>query len=293
MAPTCDAMLRLRLTFPMRNLTEEMRLVADPLITLTTDFGEGSPYVAEMKGVILSLQPAARIIDITHSIPPQDIRQGARVLEQATPCFPPGAIHVAVVDPGVGTSRSIVYAAIAGGHYVAPDNGLLGCLARRHPPTQIVTITNRRYWRPVLSSTFHGRDIMAPVAAHLSLGVPPHTLGDACEQLTPLALPEVVFENGRLVGEIDTVDTFGNLITNIDRDDLRRLGPLETLRVECCGHCLCGLRRTYGEGAPGELVALVGSHDRLEIAVVGGNAQRALAATVGEPVTVLADAPRQ
>ncbi len=264
--------------------------MAGPFITLTTDFGEGSPYVAEMKGVILSLQPEARIIDLTHAVPPQDIRQGALALEQTTLHFPPDSIHVAVVDPGVGTARKIVYAAIDGRHYVAPDNGLLGLVARRHAPSQIVTLTDRRYWRPVVSHTFHGRDIMAPVAAHLSLGVSPGLLGEPCAQLVPLAWPEALTDGKQVTGEVCTIDTFGNLITNIERERLRSLGPPETLRVACRGQTICGLCRTYGEAAAEQVVALMGSHDRLEIAMVGGNAQKILGIGVGEPVTVSATA---
>jgi hypothetical protein len=141
------------------------------IITLTTDFTTGSPYVAAMKGVILSIHPGALIVDITHDIPHQDIRQGAIVLAEATRFFPAETIHVAVVDPGVGTERRIVLARSGDQYFIAPDNGLLSGLARRNPPSTMFTVANPEHWLPEVSATFHGRDIMAPVAARLSLGL--------------------------------------------------------------------------------------------------------------------------
>jgi S-adenosylmethionine hydrolase len=259
-----------------------------PLITLTTDFGEGSLYVAEMKGVILSLQPEARIIDITHSIPPQDIRQGALALEQATPQFPPGSIHVAVVDPGVGTDRKIAYACIDGRHYISPDNGLCGLLVRRHPPSSLIALTNRRYWREPVSNTFHGRDIMAPAAAHLCLGAPPADLGEPLAELTRLDWPDVRIEPARVTGEICAIDSFGNLISNIEDHLASSLGPADRLEIRCCGRVIRGLSRTYGDASLGQCIALYGSNHRLEIAIVGGGARQALSASVGDVVEVAA-----
>jgi S-adenosylmethionine hydrolase len=256
------------------------------MITLTTDFGEGSVYVAEMKGVILSVHPQAQIIDITHSVPPQNIRRGALALEQATPRFPADSIHVAVVDPGVGTARKIVYAAIDQRHYIAPDNGLLGLVARRCAPSQIVELTNRSFWRETVSHTFHGRDIMAPVAAHLARGVSPSSLGAPLSQLTPLDWPEAVVEDDHIIGEIIAIDAFGNLITNIGRDLLPRLAAQQTIDVSCRGRTVQGLVDTYGDRPAGEVTALLGSSDRLEIAVVGGSAEQTLAAAVGEKIIV-------
>jgi S-adenosylmethionine hydrolase len=257
-----------------------------PLITLTTDFGEGSLYVAEMKGVILTLQPEARIMDITHSVPPQDIRSGALALEQATPRFPPESIHVAVVDPGVGTDRKIVYACIDQRHYIAPDNGLLGLVARRQAPSALIAVTNRVYWRGDVSNTFHGRDVMAPMAAHLSLGVAPGALGEPLAALAGLDWPEVRVESNRLLGEIVAIDAFGNLLTNINDEQAANLGPADQLEIHCRGQTIRGLSRTYGEVSPGSLVALIGSSHRLEVALVGGSAKLALTAAVGESVTV-------
>ncbi len=144
-----------------------------PIITLLSDFGRDSPYVAAMKGVILSINRQATIVDLTHSIGPQNVRQAALVLDELARWFPPDSIHVAVVDPGVGSERRIVYAHIGEGHFLAPDNGLLSRLARRVPPSTIRTVTEAEFWLPAVSATFHGRDIFAPVAARLSLGLAP------------------------------------------------------------------------------------------------------------------------
>jgi S-adenosylmethionine hydrolase len=256
-----------------------------PLITLTTDFGTSSPYVAQMKGVIVSLCRDVDLVDITHAIDPQRIQEGAIVLADTTPRFPPGTIHVAVVDPGVGTSRQLVYAEIGGHRYLAPDNGLLSILMRRAPPQRIIALENRAYWLPQTSLTFHGRDILAPVAAHLALGVDPTLLGpkvDACVMLD-VARPSQTGSGVR--GEVLYVDSFGNLITNIGRDELIGLGDTARLVVRCAGREIHGLVSTYGNAKQGQLVALLDSQCRLEIAVTQGNAARELA--VGEGTEVL------
>jgi S-adenosylmethionine hydrolase len=185
------------------------------IITLTTDFGTGSPYAAAMKGVVLSIHPAATLVDITHAIRPQDIRHGALVLEDVAERFPPQTIHVAVVDPGVGTDRAIVWARIGQQQYLAPDNGLLSRLARRTPPAKIIRLENQEYWLRPVSATFHGRDIMAPAAARLSLGLEPERLGPAQKRLVELAWPEVRIAPDRIDGNVLLADSFGNLITDI------------------------------------------------------------------------------
>ena len=147
-----------------------------PLVTLTTDFGQGSPYVAQMKGVLLRLCPDAEIVDITHGISPQKVRQAAIVLADVTPWFPASTLHVAVIDPGVGTTRRLVYAEIGTQRYLAPDNGSLSRLSQGAAVQRVIALENRRYYLPEVSSTFHGRDILAPVAAHLLLGADPADL---------------------------------------------------------------------------------------------------------------------
>jgi len=257
-----------------------------PIITLTTDFGDGSPYVAQMKGIIFTINPDATIVDITHGIAPQDIRQGAIVLSDVVESFPAGAIHVAVVDPGVGTQRSIVYLRMGEWHFVAPNNGLLSLVAKRFPPTTKIEITNRQYWREEISSTFHGRDIMAPVAAHLSLGLDPLKLGDEVEKLQRLTIPEIQFDSNTITGTVVSFDHFGNLITDIPADlleDARKKGSLE---IRCGSYVISNLVRTYGDAAPLTVAGLVGSSRMLELSVVGGNAAQRLGIDVGEPVSV-------
>lgn len=257
-----------------------------PLITLTTDFGTGSPYVAQMKGVILSICRDVDLIDITHSIAPQSIREGAVVLADTTPRFPPGTIHAAVVDPGVGTSRRLVYAEIGGQRYLAPDNGLLTLLTRQSLPERVIALEKRAYWLPQTSHTFHGRDILAPVAAHLVRGVDVTDLGPRVATLVTLDWAQPVNSGADIRGEVLYVDSFGNLITNISRDELAALGDLARIAVECGGRAIFGLVATYGAALTGETIALFDSQGRLEIAVTGGNAARQLGVCAGSEVHV-------
>ena len=256
------------------------------IITLTTDFGTGSPYVATMKGVILSINPAATLVDITHAIPAQDVRHGALVLEDTTPWFPDDTIHVVVVDPGVGTQRPILYARIGKQHYIAPDNGLLGRLLGRTPSIEIRRLTNSEFWLEPVSWTFHGRDIMAPVAAQLSLGVAPSRLGPLAGQLTCLDWPEARIVDQKIRGQVIEIDSFGNLITNITTGMLTGRPTDGRLCLVCGLYETWGLYRTYAEQAQGMLVALVGSKDRIEVAIVGDNAAARLGVTVGMPVVI-------
>ncbi len=256
------------------------------LITLTTDFGPGSHYVATMKGVILSVNPWATLVDVTHAIRPQDIRQGAVVLEDVADYFPPDTVHVAVVDPGVGTDRSIVYARIGRQHYLAPDNGLLSRVARRAPTTKIIRLEKSKYWLPQVSATFHGRDIMAPVAARLSLGKTPDKLGPPLKRLVDLSWPDVRISQLRIVGCVIMVDSFGNLITDITAKMLRGRPTGDQAHVACGNRETWGIHRTYAEMSPGNLIALIGSSGRLELAVVEGNAAARFNIAPGAPVTV-------
>jgi S-adenosylmethionine hydrolase len=257
-----------------------------PLITLTTDFGEGSPYVAAMKGVILSINPQARIIDLTHAIPPQDVRRGAMVLDEVTPLYPSGTLHIAVVDPGVGTPRQIVYAEIAGQRFIGPDNGLFSRLAARHEPTKIRAITEERLFRRPVAPTFHGRDIMAPAAAHLSLGLDPDELGPPRHVLETIAWPGAQKVANRIAGQVTAVDSFGNLITNITREMLSDVPTDETVGVFCDEHETRGIFKAYAEQPAMTLIALVGSNDCLELAIVDDSAAIMLGVGVGAPVEV-------
>lgn len=256
------------------------------LITLTTDFGTGSPYVAAMKGVMLSIAPEANIVDLTHAIPAQDIRHGALVLEQATPWFPPGTVHVAVIDPGVGSGRRIVYAEIGGQRYIAPDNGLLSRLALRQAPARIVALDERGFWLPQVSATFHGRDVMAPVAARLSRGLAPEQLGPRIDELVSLTWPEVVILPRTIRGSVQSIDSFGNLITDITESMLADAPRDESVRITCDEHETLGIYRTYSEQPPATLVALIGSGGQLELAIVDENAAAMLGIRSGTPVVV-------
>jgi len=258
-----------------------------PIITLTTDFGTGSPYVAAMKGVILSINPDAHLVDITHAVPPQDVRQGALVLEDVCPRFPRGTIHVAVVDPGVGSDRRIAATRLGEQIFVAPDNGLLSRLALRTPPSTIRNLTKPEYWLPQVSNTFHGRDIMAPVAARLSLGLALELLGDPLTELVSLPWVEVRVSAGKIEGVVESIDSFGNLITNIAAANLEKVPHGEDqVRILCDEHETYGIFRTYADQPAMTLIALVGSSGKLELAIVGESAAMMLGVRVGTPVTV-------
>jgi len=256
-----------------------------PVITLTTDFGAESPYVAQMKASILSINQNAVIVDITHSVPPQNIEHAAIVLLDTVPRFPSGTVHVAVVDPEVGTARPILLARFGHQLVIAPDNGLLGGLAMADEPTLLFTLTNRKLWNQCVSRTFHGRDIMAPVAAHLSRGTSPADVGPAASSYHKPNWPQPVIQADSVAGTVVMIDSFGNLITDIRAAWLSRFDQ-DRCVVRYADREVVGIRSTYGEQPPGSLIALPGSSDRLELAVVCGNAARTLGARTGEPVVV-------
>ena len=256
------------------------------IITLTSDFGVSSPYVAAMKGVMLSINPQLQLVDLTHTIPPQQIAIAAMALADTAPLFPAGTIHVAVVDPGVGTARPIIYAEIGSQQFISPDNGLLDRLADRLPPTKIIQITEEQFFRHPVAPTFHGRDIMAPVAAHLSLGLDPTLLGPPLTELRKLAWPGVTRMANRIEGRVVAVDSFGNLITNITREMLVGAPTDESVTLRCDEHETHGIFTTYADQPPMTLVALIGSNDQLEIAIVEDSAKIMLGVGVGAPVEV-------
>jgi len=257
------------------------------LITLLTDFGLQDGYPAIMKGVIWGIAPEVQIADLTHSIPAQDILAGALALGRAAPYFPPGTIHVAVVDPGVGTQRRAMAARIGECFFVGPDNGLCTVLLDQAAGAiQAVQLDRPRFWLPEVSHSFHGRDIFAPVAAHLATGVALDELGSPLAQgvvrliipqPTPLAAP------GRRGwrGQVIHVDAFGNLATNFTRQHVPSTGN-PCLRI--AGQEICGLASTFGEGRPGDLIAMLDSAGQLSLCEVNGSAARRLTVAVGEPV---------
>jgi S-adenosylmethionine hydrolase len=267
-----------------------------PIITLTSDFGLADPYVASMKGVILSLNPRATVVDVTHSVIPQRIEQAAFLLETALPYFPPQTIHVAVVDPGVGTERPAIALQTPNGTFIGPGNGVLSPALPPHArsraanqPTPVhlpsdiqgAALTNPRYHLHPVSDTFHGRDIFAPAAAHLSLGVTLSDLGEAVDEM--LALPPFRARkqaDGSLAGRVIHVDGFGNLITNVRGEDMT---PRPVI-VEIRGHQIAGIRRTYASSQG--LAALIGSAGFLEIAFAEASAADELGAQIGDPLVV-------
>jgi len=256
------------------------------IITLTTDFGVGSRYVAAMKGVILSINPHAQIVDVSHGVPARDIRAGAIVLAETVPWFPPGTIHVAVVDPGVGSKRRIIYAEIGKQRFVGPDNGVFSRLALLERPTKIIGVSEPQYWMPEVSRTFHGRDIMSPVAARLSLGLAPEKLGPSLAQLVELPWAEVQQVPNRIDGEVIEVDSFGNLITNITRAMLDGVPGGDSVIITCDEHETQGIFATFSDQPPMTFMAHVGSTGRLELAIVDENASAMLGVKVGAPVCV-------
>ena len=253
-----------------------------PLVTLTTDFGAGSGYPAQMKAVLLSALPDARIVDVSHEVPRFDVLAGALLLEATVPWFPAGAVHVAVVDPGVGTSRRALCAVDGDGRtFVGPDNGLftpfLGPAARAFEIAPGGAVPAPR------TATFHGRDLFAPAAAHLARGGDPGALGPAVPDPVRLAWPAAQVGRGELRGEALAADAFGNLVTSIRAADL--VG-VEVARATAGGRPARWVR-TFGEGEPGELLAMVGSGGRVEVAVREGSAAVALGGTRGIPVRLV------
>jgi len=260
-----------------------------PVVTLLSDFGLKDPYVAEMKAVISTISPEARMIDISHSIEKFNIRMGAFLLASASPYFPKGTVHVGVVDPGVGTKRRALLIATKHAFYVGPDNGLLILAAQNDKIRHVYAITNTRLMLPHVSLTFHGRDVFAPAAAHLGNGAAPTDFGTEIKDYVIPTFAAPVLKGRELTGEVLHVDDFGNIITNVTN---KNLGKIEvkrrrfltvklknkTLKIRFC--------EAYGEVAIRDILALVGSHDFLEIAVNQGNASKKLETKAGDIFTV-------
>ncbi len=283
-------------------------MMAFPPIVLTTDFGLADPYVGVMKGVILRINPNAALIDLTHLVQPQNVRQGAFLLGNSHRFFPQGSIHVAVVDPGVGTDRRALLLETPTARFVAPDNGLLSCVVGEYldgapelpgrvtapPHVSVYHLTNPDYWLQPLSRTFHGRDVFAPVAAHISRGVPPDELGVRANDIAWLPIPRPLADGNMLSGEVVYADHFGNLVTNITGEEL---GDSPNVDVQVAGRTIHGLSRTFHDGpghssGPADLIALVGSLGYLEIAVPDGNAAAVLGVGAGEQVSAFRAATR-
>jgi S-adenosylmethionine hydrolase len=255
------------------------------IVTLLSDFGLEDAYVGVVKGVILGINPAARLVDLTHAIPPQDVRRASLALEGAYRAFPPGTVHLAVVDPGVGSSRRPLLVRAGGHHFVGPDNGLLGFLFDV-PGAAAVAATAARYHGPALSRTFHARDVFGPVAAHCSRGVPLARFGPRVVDPTRLPRPRPQCDGRRVRGEVLLADRFGNLLTNVEAAVLA--GPAARWVVEIGRARIAGLAGTYADVTVGSLGAVIDSSGRLEIFVRDGSARERLGVAAGAPVTLWA-----
>lgn len=252
------------------------------LVTLTTDFGAGSCYVAALKGVLCSIHPEVRLLDLTHRIPPQNLHYTAYFLLASVPFFPPDTLHVVVVDPGVGSERGILYVEIDSQRLLVPDNGCWTALASA-PPKRVLQVTDHSYWLPEVTYTFHGRDIFAPVAGHLSRGLAPEKLGPVTEHWVSLDLPQPSITPLTVSGEVVFIDDFGNLLTNIPGMEYLHWRQ-QPVRVTVAGQEIAQHVRTYAEARAGTAVVLVSSMNTVEIAVCQGNAARQLGAAIGTPV---------
>ena len=296
------------------------------VITLLTDFGNQDAYVGIMKGVIAGINPFANIVDICHSISPQDIFSGAYLLYTSYKYFPRKTIHVAVVDPGVGSRRNIICVETKNYFFLAPDNGLLSFIIQNEKPKSIFRITNSKYFLPSPSNTFHGRDVFAPVAAHLSLGVKPQQFGIRINQLEQLDVPKPHYKKtGQLEGQILYIDRFGNFITNITKahieqhisnqmqnsgrgsgirsqkseargqkpevgsrkpDAFGKISQRDTMETTIGKKKIVGLSKTYTDAKPGEPLVLFGSAGFLEVSINQGNAQKYFRVDRGNKIRV-------
>jgi len=256
-----------------------------PIITLTTDFGLKDPYVAEMKAVILSISPNATIIDITHQIEKFNIRTGAYALAAASPYFPKDTIHVVVIDPGVGAKRKAILIQTKQSYFIGPDNGVLILAAESQSIEHAYKIANPKLMLPKISNTFHGRDIFAPAAAHLASGTPPSEFGPEIHKIVTPKFAKITRRKDVSIGEIIHIDGFGNIITNFKEKELELMGikgmvnvKLKNTRLKLC--------KAYAEVEARKPLAIIGSHNFLEISINQGNAADTFKTKVGDKVTL-------
>ncbi len=259
------------------------------IITLTTDFGTNDAYVGTMKGVILGINPNVRLVDLTHAVPPQDIHEAAFTIRAAYPYFPKDTIHTVVVDPGVGSDRQAIVCKIDGAFFVCPDNGVLSYLLQDIDGSpehrmKAVAVQNPAYHLPEVSNTFHGRDVFAPVAAHLSRGVPLANIGPPVKNLVRFPIPMPEMSGDTITGQIVKIDRFGNAITNISESAIA--GGVSGYEINVQGVRLTRLNRAYAGSAIGEPLAIIGSFGLLEIAINGDSAESRLGLKRGDVVEV-------
>lgn len=263
-----------------------MDLTPSRIITLMTDFGTSDHYVGVMKGVMLNINPQVQIVDITHTISPQDIHGAAFLIDSAYRYFPTGTIHVIVVDPGVGSERRAIVCQTETAYFVCPDNGILTHILHNEGHIRTVVLENSAYFLPQVSNTFHGRDIFAPVAAHLSHGVPIDKLGSPVAPSVQLPIPKPQVTDNTIVGQVIWIDSFGNLVTNISHEILGSLEGGDRVVIRAGSAEIARLNRSYAESAVGEVLAIGGSFNRLEISINQGNAAQVLGLKRGDRVTI-------
>lgn len=257
-----------------------------PIITLLTDFGTSDHYVAAMKGVILGICPEAELIDITHDITPYAIAEGAYTLAQAWRCFPKGTTHLAVVDPGVGSERRAILAEADGHRFVAPDNGLLSFILRAVPNAAVRQISQPRFFRNAVSRTFHGRDIFAPVSAHVARGIDPKRIGCVIKDTMQQDFT-AIFQEGssRFLASILKIDGFGNVISNLESEKFGQIAS-QPFQIRIGRQTVSTFHPTYAEARPGEIFALFGSSGFIELSINQSDAAKTLGVKAGFPITL-------
>jgi S-adenosylmethionine hydrolase len=258
------------------------------VITLTTDFGNGDHEAGVLKGVIWKIAPQVKIADLSHDITPHDVMQAALLLWRVHSYFPDGTIHVAVVDPGVGTSRRPVAARLGSQYFVGPDNGIFSLLLlpaeNINQPANFIQLDQPQYWLPEISNVFHGRDIFAPVAAYLAFGISFNQLGSPIDDPVRIEIPKPISTPHGWIGQVIHIDHFGNLSTNLN---ITHLQKKKEVHIKIKGEQITGLVTTFGERPVGSLIALLDSTDSLAISMVNGSAAQLLDVTVGDPFEVL------
>ncbi len=256
------------------------------IITLTSDFGSQDYYVSAMKAVILGISPQVRLVDVSHDLPPQDIMAGAWVLKNTAFLYPPGTIHLAVIDPGVGSTRRPVLVQVRNQFFVGPNNGLFSLVVESEEH-RVFELNNKRYWRESISTTFHGRDIFAPVAAWLSNGEPPENFGSELGELTTYRWAKPISDDEGVQGWVMHIDRYGNLITNIPQAFIQKYGRESAFKIYVGNTILKDISDAFSDVPDGEAVALIGSSGMLEIAINKGNAEHMLGVEKGAPVSLV------
>ena len=256
------------------------------IITLTSDFGTQDHYVSAMKAVMLGIAPNVRFIDVSHHIPPQDIMAGAWVIRNSAFLFPPESVHLVVVDPGVGTDRLPIVLKVEDQYFVGPDNGIFSLLYS-HFECKAYKLNKPKYWRSARSRTFHGRDIFAPVAAHLAAGVPVEKLGEPITDLISYHWAVPIGDKDGIQGWVIHIDRFGNLITNISEELLEETAGRRKVRVYVGNTIIDHMVNTFGDVEPGEPAAFLGSSGMLEVGINKGNAAQMLGVDKGAQISLV------